>query len=60
MNPFKRLIAWFRPAPKTAEDLRAERDAARMHDEMEITRLSQRSLAGSSYETRRGSDPENY
>ena len=60
MNPFTRLIAWFRPAPKTAEDLQAEQDAARMHAEMETTRLSQRSLAGSNYETRRGSDPDNY
>jgi len=31
-----------------------------MHDEMETTRLSQRSLGGSNYETRRGSDPDNY
>ena len=38
----------------------SEQDAARMHDEMETTRLSQRSLAGSNYETRRGSDPDNY
>ena len=60
MNPFTRLIAWFRPAPKTTEELQAEQDAARMHDEMETTRLSQRSLAGSNYETRRGSDPDNY
>ena len=60
MNPFRRLIAWFRPAPKTAEELQAEQDAARMHDELETTRLSQRSLAGSNYETRRDSDPDNY
>jgi hypothetical protein len=60
MNPFTRLIAWFRPAPKTAEELQTEKDAARMHDEMETTRLSQRSLAGSNYEIRRGSDPDNY
>jgi hypothetical protein len=60
MNAFTRFIDWFRPAPKTAEDLQAEQDAARMHDEMETTRLSQRSLAGSNYETRRGSDPESY
>ena len=60
MNPFARLIAWFRPAPKTAEELQAEQDAAQMHDEMETSRLSQRSLAGSNYETRRGSDPDNY
>ena len=60
MNPFTRLIPWFRPAPKTAEELQAEQDSARMHDEMETTRLSQRSLAGSNYETRRGSDPDNY
>ena len=60
MNPFARLIAWFRPSPKTPEELQTEQDAARMHDEMETTRLSQRSLAGSNYETRRGSDPDNY
>jgi hypothetical protein len=60
MNAFTRLIAWFRPAPKTAEELQAEQEAAQMHDEMETTRLSQRSLAGSNYETRRSSDPENY
>jgi hypothetical protein len=60
MNPLTRLLAWFRPPPKTAEELQAEQDAARMHDEMETTRLSQRSLAGSNYETRRGSDPDNY
>jgi hypothetical protein len=60
MNPFTRLIAWFRPAPKTAEELQTEQDAARMYDEMETTRLSQRSLAGSNYEIRRGSDPDNY
>ena len=60
MNAFTRFIAWFRPAPKTAEELQAERDSARMHDEMETTRLSQRSMAGSNYETRRGSDPDNH
>jgi hypothetical protein len=60
MNAFTRLIAWFRPGPKTADELQAEQDAARMHDEMETTRLSQGSLAGSNYETRRGSDPESY
>lgn len=57
MNLLTRLLAWLRPAP---EELKAEQDAARMHDEMETTRLSQRSLAGSNYETRRGSDPDNY
>jgi hypothetical protein len=31
-----------------------------MHDKMETTRLSQRSQANSNYETRRGSDPDNY
>ena len=57
MNPFARLIAWFRPSPKTPEELQTEQDAARMHDEMETTRLSQRSLAGSNYETRRARIP---
>jgi hypothetical protein len=31
-----------------------------MHDEIETTRLIQRSLAGSNYEARRGSDPDSY
>jgi len=43
-----------------AEELEAEQEAVRLHDEMETTRLSQRSLAGSNYETRRASDPDNY
>jgi hypothetical protein len=60
MNVFTRVVAWFRPAPKSAEELEAEQEAARLHDEMETTRLSQRSLAGSNYETRRASDPDNY
>ena len=60
MNVFARVVAWFRPAPKSAEELEAEQEAVRLHDEMETTRLSQRSLAGSNYETRRASDPDNY
>jgi len=60
MNVFTRMVAWFRPAPKSAEELEAEQEAVRLHDEMETTRLSQRSLAGSNYETRRASDPDNY
>jgi hypothetical protein len=60
MNVFTRVVASFRPAPKSAEELEAEQEAARLHDEMETTRLSQRSLAGSNYETRRASDPDNY
>jgi hypothetical protein len=60
MNVFTRVVAWFRPAPKSAEELEAEQEAVRLHDEMETTRLSQRSLAGSNYETRRASDPDNY
>jgi len=60
MNVFTRVVAWFRPAPKSAEELEAELEALRLHDEMETTRLSQRSLAGSNYETRRASDPDNY
>jgi hypothetical protein len=60
MNVFTRVVAWFRPAPKSAEELEAEQEAVQLHDEMETTRLSQRSLAGSNYETRRASDPDNY
>ena len=60
MNAFTRFIAWFRPAPKTAEEIEAAEEAARMHEEMETIRLSQRSMAGSNYETRRGSEPESY
>lgn len=60
MNVFTRVVAWFRPAPKTADELEAQQDAAQLHDEIETTRLSQRSMAGSNYETRRGSDPESY
>ena len=60
MNVFTRVVAWFRPAPKSAEELEAEQEAVRLHDEMETTPLSQRSLAGSNYETRRASDPDNY
>ena len=60
MNVFTRVVAWFRPAPKSAEELEAEQEAVRLHDEMETTRLSQRSLAGSNYEIRRASDPDNY
>jgi len=60
MNVLTRVVAWFRPAPKSAEELEAEQEAVRLHDEMETTRLSQRSLAGSNYETRRASDPDNY
>ena len=60
MNAFTRLIAWFRSAPKTAEEIEAAEEAARMHEEMETIRLGQRSMGGSNYETRRGSDPESY
>ena len=60
MNAFTRFIAWFRPAPKTAEEIEAAEEAARMHEEMETIRLGQRSIAGSNYETRRSSDPESY
>ena len=60
MNAFTRFIAWLRSAPKTAEEIEAVEEGARMHEEMETIRLSQRSIAGSNYETRRGSDPESY
>jgi hypothetical protein len=60
MSVFTRMVAWFRPAPKTAEELEAEQQAAQLREEMKTTRLSQESMAGSNYETRRGSDPDSY
>ena len=53
MNLFRRIIAWFRPPrPDSSEDLAAAQDAARIHDEMASTRLS--NLAGGdAYQTGR-------
>ena len=49
MNLFTKLIAWFRPAPKTPEEIEATQEAEQIRDEMESVRLSSRSIAGSNY-----------
>ena len=53
MNTVARLIAWLRPAPKSPEDIAAEREAARMRDEMKTTRASTRAPAGEYFEAER-------
>jgi hypothetical protein len=55
MTFLARLLSALRPAPKTAEDLAAERDAARLEADLETARMSQRSAAGSLYESQRRS-----
>ncbi len=55
MKAVNRLIDWFKPTPKTPEDLAAAQEAARIRDEMETIRLSQRSAAGENYQSGRGS-----
>ena len=49
MNLFTKLITWFRPAPKTPEEIEATQEAEQIRDEMESVRLSSRSIAGSNY-----------
>jgi hypothetical protein len=53
----RRLLALLRPTAKNPEDLAAAQEAARLHDEMETIRLSQRSPAGQNYQSGRGSRP---
>ena len=53
MTTLARLIAWLRSAPKSREDLAAEREAARIRDEMTTTRWSARVPAGEFYEAER-------
>ena len=55
MNPLKRVMDWLKPPPKTAEDIEAALEAAHIRDEMKTDRLSQRSAAGSIYESDRRS-----
>ena len=53
MNPLARLKAWLKPAPMSAEDIAAEREAARIRDEMKTTRSSTRAPAGEYFEAQR-------
>jgi hypothetical protein len=55
MNPLTLIISWIKPTPKSAEEIEAEQEASRLQDEMETIRLSQRSTAGSIYQSGRGS-----
>jgi hypothetical protein len=53
MKTLAGLIAWLKAVPKSREDLAAERQAARMRDEMTTTRWSARAPAGEFYEAER-------
>jgi hypothetical protein len=44
-----------RRSPKTPEDMAAEVESNRLRDEMQTVRVSQRSSAGESYQSGRGS-----
>jgi hypothetical protein len=39
---FKRLREWFRPSPKSAEDLAAEQEAKALREQMETRRVGSR------------------
>ncbi len=55
MNLFTKLLEAIRPAPLTPEDIAAEAEAKRLADQIETTRLSQRSgSAGENYQSGRG------
>jgi len=58
MKKLARLVPWLRPTPTSAEDVAAEREAARMRDEMTTTRWSARAPAGEYYEAERRGDRE--
>jgi hypothetical protein len=54
MNRLARLVAWLRrPTPTSVEDVAAEREAARLRDEMQTTRASTRAPRGEYYEAER-------
>ena len=48
-----RLIAWFRRAPKSSEDVAAEREAGRIRDDITTTRWSARAPGGEFFEAER-------
>ena len=56
MNRLARLIGWLRPAPKSAEDVAAEQEAARIRDEMKTICTSTRAPRGEYYEAQRRRD----
>ena len=54
MSLLTKLLAAIRPAPQTPEDIAAEVEAKRLADQIETTRLSQRSgSAGENYQSGR-------
>jgi hypothetical protein len=55
MNPFARILAWLKPAPKTPEELEADQEAARLRAEMETIKDSALGSAAGMYQSQRGS-----
>jgi len=56
VNRLARLIAWLRPPPKSAEDVAAEQEAARIRAEMNTICTSTRAPRGEYYEAQRRRD----
>ena len=54
MNALRKLLDAIRPGPKSPDDIAAQAEAARLRDEMETQRLSQRSTSGQNYQSGRG------
>lgn len=55
MSILQKLRDAFRRTPPTQEEVEEAAESARMRDEMETLRLSQRSTAGENYQSGRGS-----
>lgn len=55
MSVLGKLRELLKPSPKSPEELAAAAEGARIRDEMETARLSQRSQAGQNYQSGRGS-----
>jgi hypothetical protein len=55
MSVLQRLRELLKPTPKSPEDIAAAAEAARLHDDLETARLSQRSMAGANYQSGRDS-----
>ena len=54
MNALRRLLDSLKPRPKSPEDAAANAEAARLRDEMQTQRLSQRSGSGQNYQSGHG------
>jgi hypothetical protein len=54
MSILDKLRTILKPRPKTPEDIAAEEEARRLHDDMLTARLSQESQAGQNYQSGRG------